>query len=48
VVFRSKRRNIVLKTNKGKFVNNFHFLPYFLFVLLSITLGVMIFVGQWF
>jgi hypothetical protein len=50
VVFRSKRRNIVLKINKRQFVNNFHFLPYFLFALLSITLGIMIFIGQgpWF
>lgn len=48
VVFRSQRRNIVLKMNKRQSVNNFHFLPYFLFALLSITLGIMIFVGQWF
>jgi uncharacterized membrane protein len=48
VVFRSKRRNIVLKTKKMQYVNNFYFLPYFLFALLSTTLGIMIFVGQWF
>jgi hypothetical protein len=48
VVFRSRKRNIVLKMNKRQFVNNFHFLPYFLFALLSITLGIMIFISQWF
>lgn len=46
VVFRSRKRNIVLKMNKRQFVNNFHFLPYFLFALLSITLGIMIFVSE--
>ncbi len=48
VVFRSRKRNIVLKMNKRQFVNNLHFLPYFLFALLSITLGIMIFISQWF
>ena len=46
VVFQSRKRNIVLKMNKRQFVNNFHFLPYFLFALLSITLGIMIFVSE--
>jgi len=46
VVFRSRKRNIVLKMNKRQFVNNFHFPPYFLFALLSITLGIMIFVSE--
>ena len=45
VVFRSRKRNIVLKMNKRQF-NNFHFLPYFPFALLSLTLGIMIFVSQ--
>ena len=48
VVFRSRRRNIILKMNKRQFVNNFPFLPYFLFALLSTTLGIMIFISQWF
>src|SRR5574339_198056 len=46
VVFRSRKRNIVLKMNKRQFINNFHFPPYFLFALLSITLGIMIFVSE--
>jgi hypothetical protein len=48
VIFRSKNRNIKVQLNKKKSSQYNKFLPYLVFIFLSITISLMIFVTQWF
>ena len=49
VMIRSKQRNIKIGITKKKNLPNYNkILPYFVFLLLSITISLMIYVTQWF
>jgi hypothetical protein len=47
-VFRSKNRNIKLQLSKKKSIQYNKLFPYLVFLFLSITISLMIFVTQWF
>ena len=48
VIFRSKNRNIKLQLSKKKSIQYNKLFPYLVFLFLSITISLMIFVTQWF
>ena len=48
VIFRSKNRNVKIQLGKKKLPQYNNLLPYLVFLFLSITISLMIFVTQWF
>ena len=48
VIFRSKNRNVKVQLGKKKLPQYNNLLPYLVFLFLSITISLMIFVTQWF
>ena len=48
VIFRSKNRNVKVQLGKKKLPHYNKLLPYLVFLFLSITISLMIFVTQWF
>jgi len=48
VIFRSKNRNVKVQLGKKKLPQYNKLLPYLVFLFLSITISLMIFVTQWF
>ncbi len=48
VIFRSKNRNVKVQLSKKKSLQYNKLIPYLVFLFLSITISLMIFVTQWF
>jgi hypothetical protein len=48
VIFRSKNRNVKVQLSKKKSLQYNKLIPYLIFLFLSITISLMIFVTQWF
>ena len=47
VIFRSKQRNIKIQMSTKKTTRNSNYLPYLLFLFLSITISMMIYITHW-